>query len=1785
MGASPAAACVAATVAYIKGGAPRDGTAVASILKTGGGLTSAAGDSAGSVDGVVSSVPACHQALRIMSVTPCKQSSEGWGNVFLTELYHCGTHKPGTFKAAVFQRAAGTSAVACLFPADFGDTHRVYAFDPTPHPEFGLNGPSFLTFTSLRGLQLHLQRVFGGEGKDRPDLNGSDFVCTILRQRRNRMKRAAKAAQASHAIAAASGAGSKPAAERPTEAAAASGDVAEAKADTEDRVEVAAAGVPNIIPAADVTVTSTLDVDGGDGMERPDRRKPGPQSSSVDDAVAVARLQAEERRAHSEDIERRRREAESKQMDEEEAVLADDEPRSTDETVGGAAAVRMPEGARESKDDRDAEDAAAREHASSGGPPEGAPASTRRSSERRSEAKLADEQPRASTGNSVALVRQSHTVDPGAPLVRMSYAADAGAPGVDLAGEAESSSKLAEDDGVATRAAARGGVDDSDRGAGAARSSATGSVGAARAVSIGSVDSRQSSTDGKRATEDAARSDLPRAGAPREEVQDASTGVGTGGAAAHQRVDPQAATDAQPERDEQVAGQDGEREREREGKHAESSPRLGFPGLVAGRGATTDSGALDDIEVGQLGRAGSGDALAGKVEEPDTPSSSGGATDRASPQPVEAGTGTQDSQARLPTAPISDFGGSEGGVRAQQGGPEVAAGGAGGAPLHPPAESVSPRRQVPQQQSPVRAPDSRPSDGTGGIADTGASAASPSPTRPRTGERGSRRTDSPSGGGTRQTETRNVEPGSGSSAVRRSRTVAPHAAPATGLASAGSGGSVEPAPAATPRAPRVVSERPAIDEPGSPASARRDEEQGVPPGPRASGTGTSPSKVAEDDRRSLRQSKESEDEGRVRTVRGAADDEDTKDAAEAHEAFDNNVGDHERRVDSPRASPGGADSMALAPASPERPDPRHSSDTAVARSEGKEAPASPERLVRSEAKDEATGTDAPRDDTAGAAVAAAAGAGAASTGDATVAHSSLQQLRRAMPSAASKDRDGEPPGELSEGKIHDVGDALLVRQSHAIEPGAPLVRQSYAMGRSDSPAAPTSPEHKTDEDGVVADGGGVDASEGKHAGSEADDGAAVPVAAAVTGRSGFGTLTEADLRDRDDVVAPTPPRREPAVAAAEEPPAVRPPRDVTREEMRETTLGTADGAADRAPALPDSGRAPPAVMHEHIDASSSGGSPTRLARPTESSSPTVPRPRVVADEQRVHSVLDDVRIAPPEPRTDGSVELAAGLLHERPRVGHARVDTWHNGDVGAGYVSPATSTLASPAGFLRTAHGGGVDSGHAASHRPSGGAREHLLRLEMDEARRRIEMQDERKRAEWARQRRRVGQEAMARVFARDSGEDDYERELPDNYAPSPSLAQSGTLLMGSPTRGGERASLAAAPASVSVRGSADSHASSSGGVAPTLAGFLAGLPAEDAPAVESGVAGDPNRRSFEALGEAVASALRQLPEYSAAAPVPGALAAAPPVPAAAVPAESPPRKESEEAPAEESQKQRVRTPVQFDISIGGSSDRSLSDDDDDAAVADGHAHGGAAGDSERKQAPSHTETAIKERAEAERAGDAGGDDGGEPDRRARRQAQFDEFRRRKLAEAARRREMALARKELSRREHERAAIKSWHVAHGDQVDTGGAAAGDPATVAGSRLPAPSVPPVTRARAKGASSNRARIRNAVKWVLLPGFHRQEELSEALAALERDPSPNLIVLLRSSDSLAYKALYSYDPASGQILLIHGHGPRSLTSRPMSNFYKYDTGSRKFTALPTKEIGVTTDAVVLVPRRKR
>lgn len=112
------------------------------------------------------------------------------------------------------------------------------------------------------------------------------------------------------------------------------------------------------------------------------------------------------------------------------------------------------------------------------------------------------------------------------------------------------------------------------------------------------------------------------------------------------------------------------------------------------------------------------------------------------------------------------------------------------------------------------------------------------------------------------------------------------------------------------------------------------------------------------------------------------------------------------------------------------------------------------------------------------------------------------------------------------------------------------------------------------------------------------------------------------------------------------------------------------------------------------------------------------------------------------------------------------------------------------------------------------------------------------------------------------------------------------------------------------------------------------------------------------------------------------------------------------------------------------------------------------------------------------------------------------------------------------------------------------------------------------------ASNKSRVVNGLKTVLLAGPQNEGKLKEALDSISESPDPcNFVVLFRSVDALLYRALYRYSPQEASITKIHGKGPLyiSCTSDRIQKFLKYNTGSRAFEDLPTKRITVTTDGI--------
>ncbi|TGZ75310.1 hypothetical protein CRM22_000423 [Opisthorchis felineus] len=109
-------------------------------------------------------------------------------------------------------------------------------------------------------------------------------------------------------------------------------------------------------------------------------------------------------------------------------------------------------------------------------------------------------------------------------------------------------------------------------------------------------------------------------------------------------------------------------------------------------------------------------------------------------------------------------------------------------------------------------------------------------------------------------------------------------------------------------------------------------------------------------------------------------------------------------------------------------------------------------------------------------------------------------------------------------------------------------------------------------------------------------------------------------------------------------------------------------------------------------------------------------------------------------------------------------------------------------------------------------------------------------------------------------------------------------------------------------------------------------------------------------------------------------------------------------------------------------------------------------------------------------------------------------------------------------------------------------------------------------------SNRRVIANALSHCCLAGPVNQEAKQTALTALGCSDGKHFIILLRSH--CQYGGLYSFSAADELGVRISGLGPKRIDNSLVERFYKYDSGSKRFTEITsTSHLSTVVDAVML------
>lgn len=109
-------------------------------------------------------------------------------------------------------------------------------------------------------------------------------------------------------------------------------------------------------------------------------------------------------------------------------------------------------------------------------------------------------------------------------------------------------------------------------------------------------------------------------------------------------------------------------------------------------------------------------------------------------------------------------------------------------------------------------------------------------------------------------------------------------------------------------------------------------------------------------------------------------------------------------------------------------------------------------------------------------------------------------------------------------------------------------------------------------------------------------------------------------------------------------------------------------------------------------------------------------------------------------------------------------------------------------------------------------------------------------------------------------------------------------------------------------------------------------------------------------------------------------------------------------------------------------------------------------------------------------------------------------------------------------------------------------------------------------------SNRGLITNAINHCCLSGKVNEKARNKTLKALEDCEARHLMVLFRDNNC-QYRALYSYQPAEEKLFKICGNGPNFINPSMIEALFKYNSGRRAFSCVPSKTLSVSIDGITI------
>jgi calmodulin-regulated spectrin-associated protein len=102
--------------------------------------------------------------------------------------------------------------------------------------------------------------------------------------------------------------------------------------------------------------------------------------------------------------------------------------------------------------------------------------------------------------------------------------------------------------------------------------------------------------------------------------------------------------------------------------------------------------------------------------------------------------------------------------------------------------------------------------------------------------------------------------------------------------------------------------------------------------------------------------------------------------------------------------------------------------------------------------------------------------------------------------------------------------------------------------------------------------------------------------------------------------------------------------------------------------------------------------------------------------------------------------------------------------------------------------------------------------------------------------------------------------------------------------------------------------------------------------------------------------------------------------------------------------------------------------------------------------------------------------------------------------------------------------------------------------------------------------------NALQFSVFPGAVSNDQRNKVQNAMAQSDSKHFLLLFRDQRS-QYRGLYSWDQQSDSVYRLDGTGPKIVKEDLMAMMFKYDSGTKHFTHIPTKNLSPVIDGFTL------